>query len=58
MEVTISKKDIEDIMDYIQNKGFVTHMNDAGLSFSAMGFALTILSNACEEFLEKMEEES
>ena len=54
MEVTLTKKDIEDVINFMEHEGLVSHMNDAGLSYAAMGFVLTVLSNECKEVLRKM----
>lgn len=58
MEIMLTKKDVEDVVNFIEKAGLVTFMNDAGLSFASMGFVLTTLSNACEEVFAKMEEEN
>jgi len=41
----------------MEEEGLVAHMNDAGLSFAAMAFILTELSQACDRAMEKLEEE-
>lgn len=57
MEIMLTKKDIESVVDYMENGQLVAHMNDFGLTISAMGFILTVLSEKCEEILNQMEEE-
>ena len=56
MEIMLTKKDIESVVNYMENGRLVAHMNDFGLSIGAMGFILTALSEKCEEILNQMEE--
>lgn len=57
MEVTITRNDIHAITNYMENGGLVDHMNEAGLSFSAMALILTAIEEACSSILDKMNEE-
>ena len=54
MEVILTKKDIESVMNYLENGGLVAHMNDFGLSYGSMALVLTELSNACNRILLEM----
>ena len=54
MTVELDKKDLEKILDYMENSDFIAHMNNYGLSFPAMGFTLTVLSNGCNEALKEL----
>ena len=54
MTVELDKKDLEKILDYMENSDFIAHMNNYGLSFLEMGFILTVLSNECNEALKKL----
>lgn len=56
-EVVITRKDMVDIANYMENGGLVKHMNDAGLSFGAMALILTAIEEACSKILDKMNEE-
>lgn len=59
MEISITNQTLDEIMNYMQD-GMVPDMNNAGLSFEAMGFILTIVSNECErvrELLSKGDDE-
>ena len=49
----IDKKDIAAVKDYIQNKGLVAHMNDAGLSIGAMTVVLNAIKNECDRILDE-----
>ena len=55
MTVELDKKDLEKILDYMENSDFIAHMNNYGLSFPAMGFILTVLSNECNEALKEFD---
>ena len=55
--VMIDKKDIAAVQDYIQNKGLIAHMNDAGLSISAMALVLNAIENECARILDEMNSE-
>lgn len=57
MEISITKNTIQEVIRFIEEEGLVAHMNDAGLSFAAMAFILTELSQACDRAIEKLEEE-
>lgn len=56
MEISITKNTIQEVIRFME-EGLVAHMNDAGLSFAAMAFILTELSQACDRAMEKLEEE-
>ena len=53
-DIMIDKKDIAAVRDYMQNKGLVAHMNDAGLSIGAMALVLNAIENECEQILDEM----
>ena len=53
-DIMIDKKDIASVKDYMQNKGLVAHMNDAGLSIGAMALVLNAIENECDRILEEM----
>lgn len=53
-EIMIDKKDIAAVKDYMQNKGLVAHMNDAGLSIGAMAVILNAIESECTRILDKM----
>ena len=53
----IDKKDIAAVKDYIQNKGLVAHMNDAGLSIGAMAIVLNAIENECDRILDEINKE-
>lgn len=57
MEISITKNTIQEVIRFMEEEGLVAHMNDAGLSFAAMAFILTELSQACVRAMEKLEEE-
>lgn len=57
MEVSVTKKDICAIANYMENGGLVEHMNNAGLSFGAMALILTAIEQECSRILNKMNEE-
>ena len=54
--VTIDKKDIESIRDYMENKGLVSHMNNAGLTYSAMALILEAIGRECDRIEKELEE--
>lgn len=56
MEISITKKDLEQLNFYIENY-FVKSMNDACVSFEGMAFALQTLHSAIEEASRIMGEE-
>lgn len=56
MEVSITKKTIKEVVRFMEEEGLVAHMNDAGLSFTAMAFILTELSQACDRAMDKLNE--
>ena len=58
LDIVITRKDILDIADYIENKGLVEHMNEAGLSFGAMALILTAIEQECSRVLDEMNEEA
>lgn len=55
MEISIMKEDLEQLNFYIENY-FIKSMNDAGVSFGGMAFALESLHRAIEEASRTMEE--
>lgn len=57
MEISITKNIIQEVIRFMEEEGLVAHMNDAGLSFAAMAFILTELSQACDRAMKKLEEE-
>lgn len=57
MEMTITKQDIEQIIDFIERGSLVQLMNDRGMSISAMSLVLTAIDGACIEIMKKMDEE-
>ena len=52
--VMIDKNDIAAVKDYMQNKGLVMHMNDAGLSVGAMVLVLHAIESECDRILDEM----
>ena len=56
-DIIVNKKDIAAVKDYVQNKGLVAHMNDAGLSIGAMALVLNAIENECDRILEEMNDE-
>ena len=54
-DIMISKKDIAAVRDYIENKGLVVHMNDAGLGMGAMALVLNAVLNECDRIEKEME---
>ena len=56
-DIMINKKDIAAVQDYVQNKGLVAHMNNAGLSFGAMALILNAIENECDRILDEMNRE-
>ena len=56
MEVSITERDLEQLNFYIENY-FIKSMNDAGVSFGGMAFALETLHRAIETASRTMEEE-
>jgi hypothetical protein len=57
MEISVTKRDLEQLNFYIENY-FIKSMNDAGVSFEGMAFALESLCDAIEEASRTMEEEN
>ena len=55
-DIMINKKDIAAVRDYIENKGLVAHMNDAGLGMGAMALVLNAILNECDRVEREMEE--
>ena len=53
-DIMVDKKDIAAVKDYVQNKGLVAHMNDAGLSIGAMVLILTAIEVECGRILKEM----
>ena len=56
-DVMIKKEDIAAVRDYLENKGLVAHMNNAGLSIGAICFVLNTLMNECDKIEKEMEED-
>ena len=56
-DIMIDKKDIAAVRDYVENKGLVAHMNDAGLSIGAMALVLNAIEQECDRILEEMNKE-
>ena len=56
-DVAINKKDIAAVRDYVENKGLVAHMNNAGLSIGAMALILTAIEKECSRILDEMNSE-
>lgn len=57
MEFSVTKKDLEQLNFYIENY-FIKSMNDAGVSFGGMAFALESLHRAIKNASRTMEEEN
>ena len=57
MEISVTKKDLEQLNFYIENY-FIKSMNDAGVSFGGMAFALESLHRAIKYASRTMEEEN
>jgi hypothetical protein len=57
MEISVTKKDLEQLNFYIENY-FIKSMNDAGVSFEGMAFALESLHRAIKDASRTMEEEN
>ena len=53
-DVAINKKDVAAVRDYVENKGLVAHMNDAGLSICSMALVLQAIDNECNRILIEM----
>lgn len=53
-DIMIDKKDIAAVKDYVQNKGLVAHMNDAGLSIGAMALVLNAVLSECDRIEKEM----
>jgi hypothetical protein len=53
-DIMIDKKDIAAVRDYVENKGLVAHMNDAGLSIGAMALVLNAIDSECNRILIEM----
>ena len=49
MTVEVTKKDLDDIMNFLENGNLVQQMNDKGLSFSAMAFVLESIHSAVKD---------
>ena len=57
MEISVTKRDLEQLNFYIENY-FIKSMNDAGVSFEGMAFALENLHRAIKDASRTMEEEN
>ncbi len=55
--VIVDKKDIESVRDYMENKGLVNHMNNAGLTYSAMVVILEAIRKECDRIEKELEED-
>ena len=53
-DIMVNKKDIAAVKDYMQNKGLVAHMNEAGLSIGAMALILNAIESECTRILIEM----
>ena len=56
MDVIVTKRDLEKLYEYMEEY-FVSSMNEAGVSFEGMAFALESLHRAIKEASRTMEEE-
>lgn len=54
--VKVDKKDIKSIRDYMENKGLVSHMNNAGLTYNAMVIILEAIRKECDKIEKELEE--
>lgn len=54
-DIVVSKKDIAAVRDYVENKGLIAHMNDAGLSMPSMALVLNAILNECDKIEEELE---
>ena len=54
--IMIDKKDIDSIRDYMENKGLVSHMNNAGLTYSSMVLILEAIRRECDRIDKELEE--
>ena len=57
MEIVVTKQDIKEIRNFVEEGFLVQLMNDKGMSFGAMALILTAIDNTCEEIMKKLEEE-
>ena len=55
--VMVNKKDIESVRDYMENKGLVNHMNNVGLTYSAMVVILEAIRKECDRIEKELEED-
>lgn len=53
-DIMVDKKDITAVRDYVENKGLVAHMNDAGLSMPSMALVLNAILNECDKIEEEL----
>ena len=53
-DIMVDKKDITAVRDYVENKGLVAHMNDAGLSMPSMALILNAILNECDKIEEEL----
>ena len=56
-EVTITKKDITDINNFLESGVLVNEMNKIGLSFGAMALILNSITSECERVSTEMGDE-
>lgn len=57
MEISVTKRDLDELVEYMEEY-FVSSMNDAGVSFAGMAFALETLHRAIKEASRTLEEEN
>ena len=53
-DVMVSKKEVTAVRDYVENKGLVAHMNNAGLSMSSMALVLNAILYECDRIEEEL----
>ena len=53
-DIIVNKNDIKSIRDYMENKGLVGHMNNAGLTYSAMAVVLEAIRKECDRIEKEM----
>lgn len=56
MTIEVTKKDFDDIMNFLENGNLVQQMNDDGLSLSAMAFVIESIHSAVKDARKTMEE--
>lgn len=53
-DIMVDRKDIAAVRDYVESKGLVAHMNDAGLSMPSMALILNAILNECDKIEEEL----